>query len=633
MTIAYKLFILCPRLYYSMLSQLQTIDIVVLVLMLAIMPMAGIIIALRKKTAEDYFLAGRTIRWWAVAGSVFGTNISSFHLIGMLGIGYSIGFVQAHYEIVFPAILLLCFVFLGSYRRLDVFTLSQYLEVRYNDKARLLYTILLILIILVQLVGSFYVGSITLQWLFGGTGFEMSYATGLLLIGLITCSYTIWGGMESIVVTDTIQTVMMLAAGTAVAYFTLSQPEIGGFTGLLHLDAAQPRALQKMHLYLPSNHPNLPWTGIFTGLLLQHCFNFSTNQFLVQRVLAANSDADARRGVIASGFLKLTIPFFSISAGVAAYYLFRARFGEMDFIRMSAQSDNAFLKLVETVIPHGTGLVGMILAGLTAATFSSVDSMMNAATTLLTVDVYQKYVNPKASDKQIVGFGRLMIVVMVLASIGLALWTYTPDRTNNFMLKVSAQLSYFTPGIMVAFFLGILWRGASARAAVIAMAAAPFYGVLVEFIYNNFLGTNATVAAIFGTNLNFMHRVFLTFVLSLTTLIALSRTLFPNRSSEGFERLRVSINAGQLARAVGLFLALQSIFIGLIILGGISPKSVAVWAALATFGLFFLHKRSTTEELPALNIGQNTARFGHDGDLLWAGLLTGASIWVLYYFA
>lgn len=611
-----------------MLSQLSTIDIIVLVVMLAIMPTAGIAIALRKKTAEDYFLAGRNIRWWAVAGSVFGTNISSFHLIGMLGIGYSIGFVQAHYEIVFPAILLLCFVFLTSYRRLDVFTLSQYLEVRYDDKARLLYTILLILIILVQLVGSFYVGSITLQWLFGGTSFEISYLNGLLLIGLITCSYTIWGGMESIVVTDSIQTVMMLAAGTAVAYFTLSQPEIGGFVGLLDLDAAQPRAEQKMHLYLPSNHPNLPWTGVFTGLLLQHCFNFSTNQFLVQRVLAANSDSDARRGVIASGFLKLTIPFFSISAGVAAFYLFRTRFGPTDF-----NSDNAFLKLVETVIPPGTGLVGMILAGLTAATFSSVDSMMNAATTLLTVDVYQKYVNPKASDKQIVRFGRLMILVMVVASIGLALWTYTPDRTNNFMLKVSAQLSYFTPGIMVAFFVGILWRGASAQAAVIAMAAAPFYGLLSEFVYNNFLGMTPVVAAVFGEKLNFMHRVFLTFVLSLTTLIGLSRTAFPNRNIVGFERLRVNIDAGQLARAVGLFLAVQAVFVSLIFWGGFSPKTVAVWAGMGTLGLFLIPKKS-------MIAGQSTAveraGFGGDNvgsDLRWAGLLTGVSVAVLYYFA
>ena len=602
-------------------------DIIVLVVMLAIMPTAGIVIALRKKTAEDYFLAGRNIRWWAVAGAVFGTNISSFHLIGMLGIGYSIGFVQAHYEIVFPAILLLCFVFLTSYRRLDVFTLSQYLEVRYDDKARLLYTILLILIILVQIVGSFYVGSITLQWLFGGTGFEMSYATGLLLIGLITCSYTIWGGMESIVVTDVIQTLMMLMAGFAVAYFTLIQPEIGGFVGLLDLDAAQPRAAQKMHLYLPSNHPNLPWTGIFTGLLLQHCFNFSTNQYLVQRVLAAHSDHDARRGVIASGFLKLTIPFFSISAGVAAYYLFTSRFGAD---ATNFNSDNAFLRLVETVIPPGVGLTGMILAGLTAATFSAVDSMMNAATTLLTVDVYQKYVNPKASDRQIVRFGRLMIVAMVVASIGLALLTYTPDRTNNFMLKVSAQLSYFTPGIMVAFFVGILWRGASARAAVIAMAAAPFYGLLVEFIYNAFLGTAPAVAAVFGEKLNFMHRIFLAFVLSLTTLVWLSWTRYPNQNLLGFERLRVNVDAGQLARAVGGFLGVQALFIGLIFWGGFSPKSVAIWAALTTFGLFLLPGRKREEPRPTTVA---KAGFGLDNDLLWAGLLTAVSVGVLYYFA
>lgn len=599
-----------------MLAQLTTLDLIVLIIMLAIMPTAGILIALRKKNAEQYFLAGRNIRWWTVAGSVFGTNISSFHLIGMLGIGYSIGFVQAHYEIVFPAVLLLCFVFLASYRRLEVFTLSQYLEIRYNEASRLIYTILLVLIIMVQLVGAFYVGSITLQWLLGGGSFEISYLTGLVLIGLVTCSYTIWGGMESIVVTDTIQTIMMLMAGFAVAYFTLSQPEIGGFFGLLDLDAAQPREAQKMHLYLPSNHPNLPWTGIFTGLMLQHCFNFSTNQFLVQRVLAADSDDDARKGILASGFLKLTIPFFSISAGVAAYYLFQARFGAsaVDF-----NSDNTFLKLVETVIPSGVGLTGMILAGLTAATFSSVDSMMNAATTLLTLDVYKKYITPDATDRQIVRFGRLTIVVMVLVSIGIALWTYTPDRTNNFMLKVSSQLSYFTPGIMVAFFFGILWRGASAKAAVWAMVLAPVFGVLAEWVYNNELAQFPGVVALFGQKLNFMHRVFLTFVLSSATLIGLSLSLYPNQNQEGFEQLRVDVDGPQVARAVGFFLAVQAVFVGLIFLGDFSPKIIAPWAALATLGLFW--RRSDARKSFTFS------------PFAWAGLLTAVSVGVLYYFA
>jgi SSS family solute:Na+ symporter len=198
------------------------------------------------------------------------------------------------------------------------------------------------------------------------------------------------------------------------------------------------------------------------------------------------------------------------------------------------------------------------------------------------------------------------------------------------MLKVSSQLSYFTPGIMVAFFVGILWRGASARAAVIAMAAAPFYGLLTEFVYDNFIGTNPSVAAVFGEKLNFMHRVFLTFILTLATLIGLSRTAFPNLRPEGFERLRVDIDAGQLARAVGLFLLVQAVFVGLIFLGGFSPKSVAVWAALATFGLFLLPKQPSAEPQPTVVA---RAGFSLSNDLLWAGLLTSVSVGVLYYFA
>ncbi|TAE55756.1 MAG: sodium:solute symporter [Bacteroidetes bacterium] len=601
-----------------MLSQLSGIDTLVLVLLLLVMPAAGIIVALRKKNTETYFLAGRNIRWWTVAGSVFGTNISSFHLIGMLGIGYSIGFVQSHYEIVFPAILLLCYVFLASYRKLGLFTLSQYLEIRYNEYARLIYSILLVLIILVQLIGAFYVGSITLQWLFGGSSFAISYEMGLLLIGLITCSYTLWGGMESIVITDSIQTLMMLAAGLAVAFFTFSQPEIGGFLGLLDLDAAQPREVQKMHLYLPSNHPNLPWSGIFTGLLLQHCFNFSTNQFLVQRVLAASSDDDARKGIIASGFLKLMIPFFSIASGIAAYYLFKARFGDADF-----NSDNTFLRLVETVIPAGVGLTGMILAGLTAATFSSVDSMMNAATTLLTVDIYRKYIRPQASDAQTLRFGRLTILVMVLLAILVAWLTYTPDRSNNFFLRVSAQLSYFTPGIMVAFFFGILWRRADGRAAAWAMVLAPVYGFLAEWIYRTWLGQIPEIQAILDENLNFMHRVAITFVLSSATLVGLSllRPGTEGSNPEGFERLRPELKARTFLSFAAIFIALQLVLILLMKATGLPARSFALWGALAAFGVF----------VPAIR--KDKSRPVYQNDLLYAALLSAASVWVYYFFA
>lgn len=597
-----------------MLSQLSPVDITVLVLMLLIMPTAGIIVAMRKKSAEQYFLAGRSIRWWTVAGSVFGTNISSFHLIGMLGVGYSIGFVQAHYEIVFPAILLICYVFLASYRKLGLFTLSRYLEIRYNEAARLVYTVLLVLIILVQLVGAFYVGSITLQWLFGGAHFSISYPMGLLLIGLITCSYTIWGGMESVVVTDSIQTLMMLAAGIAVAFFTFSQPEINGFMGLLAIDGSQPLEAQKMRLYLPTNHPNLPWTGIFTGLMLQHAFNFSTNQFIVQRALAASSDEDARKGLIASGFLKLSIPFFSIATGIAAYYLFQARFGQMDF-----NSDNTFLKLVETVIPAGIGLHGMILAGLTAATFSSVDSMMNAATTLLSVDVYQKYIHPDAREKQLLRFSRLAIVGMVVLAIGAALYTYTPDRSNNFFLRVSAQLSYFTPGIMAAFFYGAISPRASARGAVLAMILVPVFGLSLEWVYNHWLHTLPGVEGWFGQKLNFMHRIACSFLFGMG-VIAIFRSSLEASKESGYHRLDLHLSARRLFRRVGGFLLLQLVFFAAVYWTPLSARQVAPLAALATLAF-----------LPAVLKGSDK-RFWQD-DRFYAGLLVAASVWMYFFFA
>ena len=592
-----------------MLKQLQTIDTLVFMTLLLVMPLAGIIVAMRNKNAEKYFLAGRSVKWWAVAGSIFGTNVSSFHLIGMLGIGYSIGFVQAHYEIVFPAILLLCYVFVATYRKMNVFTLSQYLEIRFNATARLIYSVLLVAIILIQLVGAFYVGSITLQWLLQGNDFQINYVQSLFIIGCITCSYTLWGGMESVVVTDTIQTIMMLAAGLTVAYFTFAQPEIGGFGGLLRLDAAQPITAQKMHLYLPANHPNLPWTGIFTGLMLQHCFNFTTNQFLVQRVLAASSDSDARKGVIASGFLKLMIPFFSISAGVAAFYLFKARFGNtVDF-----NADNAFLKLIETVIPQGIGLTGMILAGLTAATFSSVDSMMNAATTLLSVDVYQKYIKPQATDKQLLRFSRLMILILVVAAILTAWLTFTPEKSNNFFLKISAQLSYFTPGIMVAFFFGVLWRKTSGLGAVLAMVLAPIFGLLAEWLYGHYF---ASPTAFFGENLNFMHRIGLTFAFSSAILLLVS-ALQP-ADGKGHAALKLDVDFKHIGKQIGFFIIIQLCLQFIARWSGLSPQLIAPWAAAGAWLPFLIQIEDKNNMLA--------------DDKFWAGLLTAASVCIYYFF-
>lgn len=189
-----------------------------------------------------------------------------------MGIGYSIGFVQSHYEVwAIPAILVLTYIFIPLYRKKPFFTLSQFLETRYNAYARLSYTIVMITFIMIQLIGGFYIGSRTLGLLLEGSSFAVTYWQGIMLIAAVTVVFTVFGGMESVVVADNILTVIMIIAVVLMGSLVYMQPEIGGFLGLLRLDAAESGA-HKMHLYLPANHPKLPWLGIFTGLTILNFF-------------------------------------------------------------------------------------------------------------------------------------------------------------------------------------------------------------------------------------------------------------------------------------------------------------------------------------------------------------------------
>lgn len=590
-----------------MIHILGSIDIAVLIVLLAAMPAAGILTSLHQRSSESYFMADRNLRWYAVAGSVFGTNVNSSHLIGMLGIGYSIGFAQSHYELLAVlAILLLAYVFIPIYRRLKAFTLSEYLAARYGQGASLIYTILMLVLILVQVVAAFYIGARTLRLLFHGSALEITYLQGIVFLGLVTCSYTLVGGLGAVVVTDAVQTVLMLSAGLLVAFLTFSQPEIGGFFGLLSLDASMPAAQQKMHLYLPSAHPDLPWSGALTGLVFLHFFYWTTNQYLVQRTLAARSDEDARVGVLAAGFLKLTIPFFSTACGVAGGYLFRQRLRDTTVL-----PDDAFLHLVDLVVPVGYGLTGLIIAGITAATFSSIDSMMNSASTLFTLDIYKKYLRPQASDRALVRTGRITVVTLAVLGGLLALVTYDPAGAGNFFLSVSSRGSYVTPGVVVAFFLGVFWPRASLRGAVATMAAAPIFGVLVELLYNRVLADVPAVAMLLGSRLNFLHRVCVVAIACALVHVLVSRR-WPDRASQATSAL---VAARLPWRRIGLWALAQIVLIACIHVAGLAPRVAAVPAAVTTLLVFLA--------------GAPYRRVYNR----WAGLLSAVTIALLYVFA
>ena len=554
------------------------------------------------RSASNYFMADYDLPWWSVAGSIYGTNVSLSQIIGMLGIGYSIGFAQSHYELLaIPAILMLCYVFIPAYRKKKAFTLSAFLGDRYNETARLLYTLVIIAVIIILLVGGFYIGSRQLGLLFKGSDYAPTYLQGIILIAIVTCMLVFYGGMRAVVRIENIITILMVIAVVTVGVCTLWQPEIGGFTGLLNLDKSD-RGFHKMNLYLPSDHPDLPWTGVFSGLLILHGFFWTTNQFEVQRVMAARSERDAQLGAIAAGFLKLTIPFFSIAAGVAAAYLFKYKYGMTDI-----KPDDAFIYLIGQVVPKGFGLTGLIMAGFLGAIFSSIYSMLNSLSTITAIDIFKRYLYKNAEDKFLVFIGKISVIIACLIGVLLAWWSFDPNADGNFFLILSKNTSYLKPGVVSAFFLAVLWKGVHPLSAAVAIIIAPLLSFGVEFIYDDWLSGYSNWRNIFGERLNFMHRVFVVFVICLAVQIGMSLKF---NHKEGENLLNESI---QLKRTV-FYLIVQLIMLILIFGFDIDPRVLAIPAALTSF-LVLINFREL----------KNTV-------MISSSLLLTITTWTLYYF-
>jgi SSS family solute:Na+ symporter len=596
-----------------MINSLSTVDLVVVVLLLLFLVIASLYSSFHKKNSEEYFMAGRSLKWYSVAGSIFGTNIHAQQIIGMMGVGYSIGFSQSHYELLaIPAILILAYVFIPVYRKRNFFTLSQFLQDRFNEKARLVYTILMLTFIMIQLIAGFYIGSRTLGLLFAGTSFEPTYLQGILVIATVTIIFTVLGGMKSVVIADNILTVIMVVAVLLIGTLTYLQPEIGGLSGLLELDYANSN---KMHLYLPTNHQQLPWLGIFTGLMILHFFYWTTNQYQVQRVLAAETERDAKLGSIVAGMLKLIIPFFSIAAGTAAFYLFKSRYGEN-----AVKPDDTFLVLLDTVVPSGYGFTGLILAGLICAIFSAIYSMMNSVSTMLAFDIYRKYINVNASDRFTVLFGQCGVFAMCALGTLLAYTTYDPTSSDNFFLILANQTSYIKPGLVLVFFWGILWRKTHPVAAVAVLIASPFIGLCCDLVYNHFLTNYTLVSETFGAKFNFLYRVFMIFVIGSTAIILLSH--FFNRKNAAQHTHDLSVSFSGIRNAMIRFTAVQLPLLLLVLYNVITPQAAAYPAGLCTMGVFVWYLRKDNATLPF-----------YQSDIFYAGLLSATMVWVMYYFA
>lgn len=638
---------------------LTTPDLAVFIVSLVAVMALGLWAGRKEDTSEDFYLAGRTTRWWGVAGSIFGSNVSANHIVGMMGVGFSVGFAQSHFEITAIAgLLLLAYGFLPVYRKLNVYTLSEYLSRRYDDRCRVLYAALMIFILVViQIVPGFYIGSRSLNILLAedtaatvaaadaeaGTGGDTAdaptvarhaqigfrhFVLGILVMAFVTGTYTILGGLKAVIVTDVIQSVMMLVGGLIVAVLTFTQTEINGWAGMRALDAA-PGARDMMHLYLPSNHVNLPWSGVLTGLLIMHFHYWSTNQFIVQRALAARSGQEARMGIIVAGFLKLLIPLFSIGTGVAAYYLFAARLPGT-----TLDQDTAFPMLMRHVVaPVGFGLVGIVAAGLIGAILSSIDSMLNSAATIVTKDFYQRYFRPGASEKELVRFGQVCIVVFLAAAALLTIFTMDPNSKDSFFLNIANEQSRFAIGIVVAFGLGMFWKRSTAAAALAAIVAGIVFSYALPPLYARLSVQYEPIARVLGPELNFMHRVAVVAILTVLVHVAVTLKTKPDAEKSRFTWTDLGGHQPQvLRRALGALVASIVLYavLGIVLfLGWTTPLVAGLIAAIWTLSLFIVSViASRRRESRPLSFGSLVTE-----DRFWAGLLAATAVMMMYYFA
>ena len=591
--------------------------------------------------------------------------------------------------------MVLCYLFLPVYRALGVYTLSEYLGRRYDDRSRIAYAIIMVIIMaVVQMVPGLYIGARSLCVMAGGNAVEevtldsaaegdaqtaapvtklnvnqTYYIVFVIVLALVAAGYTIFGGLKAVVWTDVIQTVLMLLAAIIVAVLTFR--EIGGWGAMRELDAA---GANRMHLYLPMNHPQLPWTGVFTGLMAMHCAYWGTNQAIVQRALGARSDAEAGLGIVAAGFLKLLIPFFAIGTGIAAFYLFQQRLGGR-----SVDPDAAFPELVKLVVlPLGSGIVGLIAAGLIGAILSSIVSMMNSAATIVTVDVYKRYVQPNATDRQMINVGRWSIAVFCVMAALMAILVLDPNSERNFFLQVADYQNYLTPGLLVAFVLGMFWRRGTATGAFVTIVAGVVLSWVVVYVYDNHLGMNPEVYEVvigrksledadltrfpteaahlrgreldawiasmtneltlinrhFGGRINFFHRVAIVIVLCVVVHVAVSLKTQPGRSrgpvtwmdvarhsDEDFRRLRIAI-----ASSLCVFVLLGAAMVYELLRPGTAGVAGAIWTAL-------LILRSLIRSRAAASVNGSGRRGSiASDDRFWAALLCATTVFMHYYF-
>ena len=428
----------------------------------------------KQQSSEDYFLAGRNLTWPIVGISLFAANIGSSTLIGLTADAFKTNIAVYNYEWMAAVVLVIFAIFfMPFYLNSKVYTMPEFLERRYDGRARYFFSIITIVgNVIIDTAAGLYAGNLILKIIFP----ELDSAIIITLLAIAAAAYTIPGGLSAVVHTEVIQAIILVMGSIALTYFCFDQ--VGGWSGMIAgLDAMnQGGQLNKssdevFSLVGPINDPYMPWTGLVFGVPLLGFYFWANNQFMVQRVLSAKDLNHGRWGALFAGLLKLPVIFIMIVPGVIAIvlfsdtdisglnYLIPSSTGMVVCSQLSDCPNMTYPVLIYNLLP--VGVLGLVIAGLLAAMSSSISATLNSASTLITMDFILK-LKPNLSSKNLVTSGQIATVILVMLA---AAWAPQIEKFSSLWEYLQLVLGFIAPPIVSVFLLGLFWKRGNANGA------------------------------------------------------------------------------------------------------------------------------------------------------------------------
>jgi len=501
------------------------IDIVVFVAYCALIIGIGLWVSRDKeghqKNAEDYFLAGKSLPWWAIGASLIAANISAEQIIGMSGSGFAVGLAIASYEWMAAITLIIVGKYLlPIFIEKKLYTIPEFIEHRYNTTLKTILAVFWIaLFVFVNLTTVMFLGAKALDTIMGtGDGSLVIYA--LIGLALIAAAYSLYGGLSAVAWTDVLQVGLLVLGGFVTTFAALYNitPEGGILNGMAHL---YDTAGDKFNMILERSNPefdNLPGIAVLIGgMWVANLYYWGFNQYIIQRTLAAKSLKESQKGIIFAAFLKLLIPLIVVIPGIIVYVLYTQPEGTTQIPGVlsvftnpdgSVEYDNAYPWLISVFL--SPGFKGLVVAALAAAIVSSLASMLNSVATIFTMDIYRPYINKNASDKQTVNMGRITASVALVTAVLIAPLLEDVPQVFQFIQEYTGVVS---PGILAVFIMGLFWKKTTTKGAI--------YGVLSSIVI-------ALLLKLPSLELPFLTQMYYTMILTVVVIAGVSLTTNPD---------------------------------------------------------------------------------------------------------